>query len=620
MHGRSAGGIAARIWLTIGMMFVSAAHAQVGYVVNLNDNTVNQIDASNNVVGATPLPVGHRPTAVAIDFAYAHYYVGNNDDHSISVFDPTVNRVVETIADVGVYGLVASSTSRLFAAENGYVTAIDTATNTVVGSPIALAAANSTGCPKFDGSSLAVNSAGTRLYVPTIDGCISADPFLESGEISVVDTQAGIALTAIPVGHYPSSATITRGGDRVYVTNWADSTISVIDTAANSVARVITLPANSYPQDGVIAGTRLYVSNNSGSVSIIDTLSDQLLDGDIAAGDGPMGIAATSDGRRVFVANQGSNTVSVIDTATNQVTATLPVGSNPVAIAITRDITGGPVNVDQHGLTGSWFDPDEGGQGIEIEVYPDVYHSGSELVAGGWFTYDTNAAGGRRWYGLTGTGLGIAGYFDVQIYDVEGGNLGTAPSVGVSNWLGDAFIFFGDCNTATLNYGFFDGRVGTIPLVRLTPNVTCSPSGDNGNPPSDYLLSGNWFDPQFSGQGFIFDFSPSIHNLFAAWYTFKPHGQQIGGAASQDWYTLQSGQFAPGTTSLSDIPIVQTSGGVFVNGTPPTSIQAGSADITLYSCALMTLKYRFTAGENSGLSGSMNLVRIGPTPSGCHLP
>jgi len=620
MHGRNAGAIAERILLIIGLLFLPAAHAQVGYVVNLNDNTVNQIDAANSTVLATPFPVGHRPTAVAIDFAGAHYFVGNNDDRSISVFDSITNQLVETIQDVGVYGLLASSTGRLFAVQGGYVTAIDTATNVVLGNPIAVAAANSTGCPKFDGRSMTVDSAGTRLYVPTIDGCIGADPYIESGAVSVIDTQSGNALTSIQVGRYPTSATITRGGDRVYVTNWADSTISVIDTAASNVARVITLSANSYPMDSVLAGTRLYVSNNSGSVSVVDTLSDQLLDGDIAVGDGPMGIAATSDGRRVFVTNQGSNSVSVIDTATNQVTATLPVGSNPVAIAITSDITVDSINVDQHGLTGSWLDPATGGQGIEIEVYPDVDHSGYGLLAGGWFTYDTNAAGGRRWYGLIGNGLGLGGYYDLQIYDVEGGNLGASPSLGASGWLGNALITFGDCNTATLRYGFFDGRVGTVPLVRLTPNVTCSSSGDNGNPASDYLLSGNWFDPQFSGQGFIFDFSPSINNLFAAWYTFKPHGQQIGGAASQDWYTLQSNRFTPGTRSLSGIPIVETSGGIFDNGMPPTSIQAGSADITLYSCDLMTLKYRFTAGENSGLSGSMNLVRIGPTPNGCHLP
>ncbi len=51
--------------------------------------------------------------------------------------------------------------------------------------------------------------------------------------------------------------------------------------------------------------------------------------------------------------------------------------------------------------------------------------------------------------------------------------------------------------------------------------------------------------PDTSGQGFIFDFSPSINNVFAAWYTFAHTGQRIGGPLSQSWFTLQSAQFVP---------------------------------------------------------------------------
>ncbi len=49
------------------------------------------------------------------------------------------------------------------------------------------------------------------------------------------------------------------------------------------------------------------------------------------------GLAITSDGARVYVTNQVDHTVSVIDTATNTVIATIPVGLFPVGIAITSD-------------------------------------------------------------------------------------------------------------------------------------------------------------------------------------------------------------------------------------------------------------------------------------------
>jgi len=45
----------------------------------------------------------------------------------------------------------------------------------------------------------------------------------------------------------------------------------------------------------------------------------------------PYGMAVHPAGTFVYVANLNSNTVSVIDTATNKVTATVTVGERPVA-------------------------------------------------------------------------------------------------------------------------------------------------------------------------------------------------------------------------------------------------------------------------------------------------
>jgi YVTN family beta-propeller protein len=42
-------------------------------------------------------------------------------------------------------------------------------------------------------------------------------------------------------------------------------------------------------------------------------------------------VAVTPDGSKVYVANYEDNTVSVIDTATNIVNATIPVGTEPLA-------------------------------------------------------------------------------------------------------------------------------------------------------------------------------------------------------------------------------------------------------------------------------------------------
>ena len=52
------------------------------------------------------------------------------------------------------------------------------------------------------------------------------------------------------------------------------------------------------------------------------------------SGDKPAGVAMTPDGTNAYVTNRVAKTVSVIDMATNLVTATVPVGSSPQDIGI----------------------------------------------------------------------------------------------------------------------------------------------------------------------------------------------------------------------------------------------------------------------------------------------
>jgi YVTN family beta-propeller protein len=58
----------------------------------------------------------------------------------------------------------------------------------------------------------------------------------------------------------------------------------------------------------------------------------------------PYGVAVTPDGSKVYVANAVSNSVSVIATATNTVTATIGVGSEPLGVGVTS-LSGVPFSV-----------------------------------------------------------------------------------------------------------------------------------------------------------------------------------------------------------------------------------------------------------------------------------
>ena len=79
-----------------------------------------------------------------------------------------------------------------------------------------------------------------------------------------------------------------------------------------------------------------YITNNfDDTVSVIDTATNTVVGPPITVGTTPIGLAITPDGSRVYVANQSSNTVSVIATATNTVVGPpITVGSAPVAFGL----------------------------------------------------------------------------------------------------------------------------------------------------------------------------------------------------------------------------------------------------------------------------------------------
>ena len=53
----------------------------------------------------------------------------------------------------------------------------------------------------------------------------------------------------------------------------------------------------------------------------------------------PDGIAVTPDGSRVYVANRGTNNVTVIDTGADSVLADVSVGAAPHGVSVTPDGT-----------------------------------------------------------------------------------------------------------------------------------------------------------------------------------------------------------------------------------------------------------------------------------------
>ena len=129
----------------------------------------------------------------------------------------------------------------------------------------------------------------------------------------------------------------------LWVTNVNTANISMIYYSNNTLA----LNKVSGGTGFVIVGTNpigvaitpngqyAYVANRgSNSVSVISTSNDSAFKV-IPVGTYPKGVAITANGLYAYVANSGSTTVSVISTSSNSVVATITVGTNPYGVAIT---------------------------------------------------------------------------------------------------------------------------------------------------------------------------------------------------------------------------------------------------------------------------------------------
>jgi YVTN family beta-propeller protein len=192
-----------------------------------------------------------------------------------------------------------------------------------------------------DGKMILVGTLGTRIIPICTISSIDFGPFAYVANslddtVSVINTATNTVVGLIPVGSNPVGIAITPDGTRAYVTNFLSGSVSVINTATNTV--IGTVFVLFLPKGIAITpdGARAYVANTgSDAVSAIDIATNTVIGAPIPVEESPSEIAITPDGTRAYVTNIGSDSVSVIDTATNSVVgAPIPVGDGPQGIAI----------------------------------------------------------------------------------------------------------------------------------------------------------------------------------------------------------------------------------------------------------------------------------------------
>jgi len=178
-----------------------------------------------------------------------------------------------------------------------------------------------------------VNDITNKIYVTNS----------RSNTISVMSGISNDILDKFEVGNQPVSMVIDnseRGLDGLaFVSNFVSNTISVIDLSRDII--ISNLSVGREP-DGVSVNSitnRLYVANSgSDSVSVFDYFLTAKGGFNIAqiavikVGNRPTGLAFDENTNRLYVANSDSNAVSVIDGSTNAVVENVDVGINPTDI------------------------------------------------------------------------------------------------------------------------------------------------------------------------------------------------------------------------------------------------------------------------------------------------
>lgn len=257
------------------------------------------------------IAVGSLPNDFALDTRNNHLFTANSGSHDVTVFTEALSGTRTITQDSVPFALAVNpGTSRVYVANAGSdnLAVLDAFANTIT--------YRDTGSKPL---ALALDSQSGNVYVVNQG----------SNSVTVLDA-FGHVSTAVKVGDKPIALDFNSATRRAYVANSVSNSVSVIDTFAHT-------------------GT-----GSADIYAIIDTVN---------VGNRPVAIKSNPATGKIYVANQNSNTVSIIDASSHAV-ETLPVGASPTALAL----DGGLNRVYVANITDNNISVLDGGNNFTISV------------------------------------------------------------------------------------------------------------------------------------------------------------------------------------------------------------------------------------------------------------
>ena len=262
------------------------------YVLNASDGTVSVLDGKTDTVVAT-LKVGDHPYSIAADSAAGKIYVTRTYSDQLMIIDAATNQVSSVKA--GSPDLLAidskKNTVYMLGYEGGNLSELNGATHALTHGSVGMHAWG-----------MAVDETTGLLYV--------ARP--GNAEVAVM-TPGASSPKMIPTGHIPCSIAVNARTHTVYVANYADNSVTVIDGVKNQP--VATLAVGKRPEALAVDAehNRVYVANTQGnSVTIIDGAGNRVI-ATLDAGKAPYALAMNPRSEKLHVANLDKQSFTILD-------------------------------------------------------------------------------------------------------------------------------------------------------------------------------------------------------------------------------------------------------------------------------------------------------------------
>ena len=305
-------------------------------VVNPDSNSFSLVDLSSNSL-SVEIAVGTNPQTLSIDASGKWAFVTNRDDDTLSMVDLETEELTDNMG-VGdkPFGVVVSQNGRVYVTNTGSdtVQVIDQSTLDTIST-----------IPVEDGPrGLALSLDESSLYVTHFQNgklsVVNTDTFSVEAVVSTgPDSNVSQSILLDPVNqlaflpHTRSNAT----NPALLFDTTVFPVVSVVDLATGEHLRsqrifvdIADMPV-SLPLDAALTSLgRLYVVNaGSNDISVVDLTTRTAL-AHLEVGDNPRGIVLSPDEKTAYVSNTLSGSVSIIDTLMDQVVDEIVVTEIPL--------------------------------------------------------------------------------------------------------------------------------------------------------------------------------------------------------------------------------------------------------------------------------------------------